>query len=169
MHRFDLRSWNIIKQFAGIYNVKGVNYTILSPESANSTFNSYISDLYRNMKLVPNNIYFGYKNMKPIYIHLAKGYKSQLFYQKIAHAYSHPCVCCKGKSLVYGKRRIHCLDRKHIKQIKSGNFDQIILQKYKFDPLLFRWIDYSGFRVGIWNNALHFGYGNDRHTITLAQ
>ena len=152
-HTFDLCAWRTIKEFAGIYNIRGVDYELLRKGSTNK-FSLYIQSTFLRLGLNDKsnpyyytiNILGGSKSMRAIRKSVALGFKSQLFFEKIVEATTFPCPCCAGMQLNASNSFCHYLTNEHINRLKSGNYDKIILEKYAENPELFKWLEYSGFQ-----------------------
>jgi hypothetical protein len=168
MHKFDCCAWRKIKEYLGVYNVKGVSYKFLSPECQSSSIKMYICSTYTTMRLGPESSY-SYINIMPMFKLLERGYKSREFYEKMAFAYSYDCPCCGGGAMTWGARYAHSLQRKHINALKSKEYDSVIIAKYNEDPNMFKWLDYWGFRLKLRGRKrrLVSGFGKDRHVICL--
>ena len=147
-HKFDLCAWHTIKQFAGIYNVKNVNYDLLYMGNTDK-FSLYIQGIfYRlglNQRTNPYYIDVVSGSIRAIRKSIASGFKSQLFFEKLSQAHTYSCPCCGGGKMTLSKRTAHYYTNEHIDALKSRKYDSIILQKYKDDPDMFKWLEYCGF------------------------
>ena len=149
-HTFDLCAWRTIKEFAGIYNVKNVNYKLLHMEVTNK-FSLYIHGIFYRLGLNHRiNPYYAdvvSGSIRAIRKSLALGFKSRLFFERLVQAYAYSCPCCGGIPLTLTKRITHYYTDEHIDALKSRKYDSIILQKYKDDPDMFKWLEYCGFSL----------------------
>ena len=123
MHLFDGRAWRIIKEFWGIYSIKNIDYRLFYHEPG-SMFSCYLKNSYIELNPPAYNPY--YKLIKVGSMHalrraLADGYKVQRFYSRLSAVTFNTAL----------------LDT------------TTIVDKYKDDPELFKWVGYCGFKMKI--------------------
>lgn len=142
MHKFDARSWRIIKEFWGIYPIKNIDYRIFY-FGATSIFSLYLINSYKELKsprIKSGSIYALRKA-------LAAGYKSKLFYSRLPGLLVSQCPCCKIGQFFWFEKEHHNNTSGHRFAVESGKYDKMILEKYKEDPELFTWLEYCGFKM----------------------
>jgi hypothetical protein len=123
MHKFDARSWRIIKEFWGIYNYKNIDYTIFY-HGPSTMLTCYLKNSYIQLHPSTENPYYKlirFGSMSALRTALVLGYKSERFYSRLS-AVTAPVTPLN---------------------------DAAIVAKYKDDPELFKWIGYCNFKMRI--------------------
>lgn len=140
MIKLSIQAWMLIKEYCGIYHIPIMDYKLLRNMSVQH--NNYILETYKKLcKHVPSNSSVMYKS-------LGQGYKCKEFYTCISSALMKPlpwkCVCniieTTSQGVIDHVRKVD-----HIIAIKSRKYDVMIIQKFKKDPYLFKYLHYCGF------------------------